>query len=73
MAEIYLFAKLFSPNTFYLANSPNINPTKHSPHQTFPLYGMLFIYVCNTFSDEKLVMALPALPLPCLVLNHVCC
>ena len=30
MAETYLFAKLFSPNTFYLANSPKINPTKHS-------------------------------------------
>ena len=30
MAEAYLFAKIFSPNTFYSANSPNINPTKYS-------------------------------------------
>ena len=30
MAETYLFTKLFLPNTFYLANSPNINLTKHS-------------------------------------------
>ena len=35
MAETYLFFKLFSPNTFYLANSPSINPTKHSPYTVF--------------------------------------
>ena len=29
VTETYLFAKLFSTNTFYSANSPNINPTKH--------------------------------------------
>ena len=41
MAETYLFAKLFSPTTFYSANSLNINPTKHSRYTVYNIMDFL--------------------------------
>ena len=51
MAEIYLFAKLFLPNT---TNSPNIDPTKHSRntvihsllHACMALNVLSYIHLC---------------------------
>ena len=51
-------AKLFSPNTINLANSPNINPTKHSRYTVkhVPAHAELyFLWVRWSSPVRKLV------------------
>ena len=58
MAEAYLFTKLFSPNTFYSANSPNINPTKHSRYTVANILIAEFIHSLSKFCQNNINLAI---------------